>query len=187
MDWKQIAILAALVVALLLVRQFGKQKGAGSRSARLMKKYATLTPAQLLAAPEEEMVEAVVSHVLAQAAESRRPDPVYVLSGKPQGFTVVYSVWAVCKEMAQGDYAALLHTATKELTESAGAGFTAIGAVDTAAAWQAVQDAHEAKTDTAEAEHAFHLAVERECPLAMCVSYIRDNPEQFGAAEESDA
>lgn len=179
MDPKELIFLLILAVVVLIAFRFTKSRGGNGRAARLMKKYADLTPEQLATVPREELVEAVVSHVLAVAESSRRPDPVKVLAGKPQGFAVVYSVWAVCKEMAAGSYAALGHTATRELTEQAGAGFTAIGAVDTAAAWQAL-----CADPTAEAEQAFHRAVESECPLALCEAYILDNPEQFGGDVE---
>ena len=177
MDWKELVVLAVLAAVVFVAFRLTKSHGGNSRSAHLMKKYKDLTPEQLAAVSEDEAVEAVVSHVLAQAAEMRRADPIRVLSGKPQGFTVVYSVWAVCKEMAASNYAILLKTATRQLTETAQAGFTAIGASDTAAAWQALT---ETEGDTTEAESAFHRAVEAECPLSLCVAYIRDNPEQFG-------
>ena len=177
MTTTELIILVVLAVIVLILLKFTRSRKDEGRAARLMKKYADLTPEMLATVPEEEAVEAVVSHVLACAAATRRPDPVKVLAGKPQGFTVVYSVWAVCKEMAAGSYALLQKSATRELAESATAGFTAIGAADTAAAWKALL---ETEGDTAEAEKAFHRAVEAECPLTLCVTYIRDNPEQFG-------
>lgn len=182
MDWKQLILLLVLAGLLLLVMKFGKHKGENSRSAKLMKRYGHLTPEQLAAAPEEEQVEAVVSYVLAQAAQSRRPDPVRVLSDKPHGFAVVYSLWAVCKELAAGSYGELMHTATREVVEMAQSGFADIGAAETAQAFTALRDAYAGEQDTEAAEHAFHVAVEKECPLTLCVAYIRDNPEQFGAA-----
>ena len=45
-----------------------------------------------------------------------------------------------------------------------------------------------AEEETEELESAFHTAVESECPLALCVSYIRDHiPQLMGEepAEES--
>ena len=184
MDPKELIILIVLAVIVLILLKFTRGRKEEVRAAKLMKKYADLTPEMLAAVPEDEAVEAVVSHVLACAAETRRPDPVKVLAGKPQGFTVVYSVWAVCKEMAAGDFRGLKHTATRELIEPAQAGFTAIGAVQTATAWQALCGA---EGDTAEAEQAFHRAVESECPLTLCVAYIRDNPEQFGGEPAGEA
>lgn len=175
MDPKELIILVILAVVVLIAFRLTKSRGGHGRAAMLMKKYANLTAEQLATVPQDELVEAVVSHVLAQAENSRRPDPVKVLAGKPQGFAVVYSVWAVCKEMAAGSYEMLKRTATRELTEQAGAGFTAIGAAETAAAWQAL-----CADPTAEAEAAFHRAVESECPLSLCEAYILDNPEQFG-------
>lgn len=183
MDPKELIILIVLAVIVLILLKFTRGRKEEGRAAKLMKKYAELTPEMLATVPEDEAVEAVVSHVLACAAETRRPDPVKVLAGKPQGFTVVYSVWAVCKEMAAGDFRGLKHTATRELTEQAAAGFTAVGAPQTAAAWQALCAA---EGDTEEAEKAYRLAVQTECPLTLCVAYIRDNPEQFGGEPEAE-
>ena len=177
MTTTELIILAVLAVVVLVLLKFTRSRKDESRAAKLMKQYADLTPEMLAGVPEEEVVEAVVSHVLACAAATRRPDPVKELAGKPQGFTVVYSVWAVCKEMAAGSYALLKKSATRELAETAQAGFTAIGTPETAAAWKALR---ETEGDTTEAEHTFHRAVESECPLTRCVTYIRDNPEQFG-------
>ncbi|MBR5523651.1 MAG: hypothetical protein IKU51_00080 [Clostridia bacterium] len=187
MPWKEIGLLAALLICFVLVRRFGKRHGDESRSARLMKKYATLTPELLGETPEEELVEAVVSHVLAKAADSRRPDPEVTLSGMPQPFTVVYSVWAVCKELANGSFAALTHTATRKMLEPAAEALPVIGATRTAAALTALQAAHTAKEDTEEAERAFHRAVESECPLALCAAYVRDHVPQLTGTDETES
>lgn len=175
MDWKELLVLCVLAAVVLIAFRLTKSRGGQGRAAALMKKYADLNWDKLAAAPQDERVEAVVSHVLAEAENSRRPDVVMVLAEKPHGFTVVYGVWAVCREMAAGRFSMLKHTATKHLMEQAGAGFIAIGAVETAAAWQAL-----CANPTDEAEQAFHRAVESECPLSLCETYISDNPEQFG-------
>lgn len=186
---KEIGILLALLVCFWAIMKLGRRRGDDSRSARLMKKYKTLTPELLAETPDEELVEAVVACVLAEAAESRKPDPAYTLSKWPQPFTVVYSTWAVCKELAHGDYAALTHTATRHMVEHACDGLPVIGAPKTAAALTALSETHKAGEDTAEAESAFHTAVEEECPLSLCVTYIRDHvPALMGeemASEET--
>ena len=182
---KEIGIALALVVCMWAVIKLSRRHGDDSRSARLMEKYKTLTPELLADTPDEELVEAVVACVLAEAAESRKPDPAYTLSKWAQPYTVVYSIWAVCKELAHGDFAALSRTATREMVEHACDGLPVIGAADTAAALRAVAAAHEAGEDTAEAETAFHTAVESECPLTLCVSYIRDHVAQLTGTEES--
>ena len=134
MPWKEIGLLAGLLICYLLVRKLGKRHGDESRSARLMKKYATLTPDLLSETPEEELVEAVVAHVLSRAGDSRRPDPAAELAAMPQPFTVVYSIWAVCKELAHTDYVGLTHTATRHLVDAAVDGLPVVGASATAAA-----------------------------------------------------
>ena len=186
MGKETIVLALAAVVCYILLRRMGKGKRDESRSAKLMEKYATLTAENLGETPDEELVEAVVAHVLSRAAEDRRPDPAMELSVLPQPFTVVYSIWAVCKELARGDYKALTHTATREMVDHAVDGLPVIGAPVTAAALAALRDAHVAKEDTATAESAYHVAVEQECPLALCAEYIRDHIPQLLGADEDD-
>ena len=180
---KVIGILLALLVCFWAIMKLGRRRGDDSRSAQLMKKYKTLTADLLAATPDEELVEAVVAHVLAEAAESRKPDPAYTLSKMPQPYTVVYSIWAVCQEMAQGDYAALTRTATREMVEHACDGLPVVGAAATASALKTVVECYRADEDTAEAEHVFHTAVETECPLTLCVAYIRDHVAELMGEE----
>lgn len=187
MPWKEIGILVGLVICLLAIQKLGRRHGDESRSARLMKKYKTLTPELLADTPDEELVEAVVACVLAEASASRRPDPAYTLSRWVQPYTVVYSIWAVCKEMANGTYAALKRTATREMVEHACDGLPVVGAPNTAAALKAVVEAHKAGEDTTELEHAFHAAVETECPLTLCVAYIRDHVAELTGTEPETA
>ena len=181
--WKDLGILVALAVCAWLLLKLGRNRGGDSRSAQLMKKYKTLTPDLLAGTADDELVEAVVACVLAEASESRRPDPAYTLSKWPQPFTVVYSVWAVCKEMAHGDYAALMRTATREMVEHACDGLPVLGAPATAEALKTLVALHKDKEDTTEAEHAFHTAVESECPLTLCVAYIRDHVAELTGTE----
>lgn len=186
MPWKEIGIMLALVVCFLAIQKLGRRRGDDSRSARLMKKYKTLTPELLADTPDDELVEAVVAHVLAEAAESRKPDPLYTLSKKPQPYLVVYSIWAVCKELARGDYPALTHTATRDVVQDACDGLPLIGAPATAAALNDVIALHKEGEDTAAAETAFHHAVESECPLSLCVTYIRDHIAELMGEEPAE-
>ena len=185
-DLKKLLLFLVLIVILLVLRSMGKEKGAGTRAARLMKKYATITREQFDAIPQDELVDAVVSRVLARAEKNRRPDPVKELADMPHGSTVVYSVWAVCKEMARADFAALMKTATRELTEPAREGLSAIGAPACAEALEALRTAHADKEDLAEQEAAFRVAVQTECPLSLCEAYIRDHAEDFIDANEEE-
>lgn len=185
--WKDLLILCALALCAWFLLKLGRNRNSDSRAARLMEKYKTLTPTLLADTPDEELVEAVVACVLAEAAESRRPDPAYTLSKWPQPYTVVYSTWAVCKEMAHGDYAALMRTATREMVEPACDALPLLGAPATAEALKTLSALHKDKEDITEAEKAFHVAVESECPLTLCVSYIRDHVPQLTNTEEPAA
>lgn len=183
----EIGLAVGAIVCYMLIRRIGKDKRDDSRSAKMMEKYATLTAENIAAAPDEELVEAVVANVLSHAAESRRPDPAMELAVMPQPYTIVYSIWAVCKELTRGDYAMLTRTATRDMVDHAIDGLPVVGAPATAAALAALRDAHAAKDDTAEAEKAFHLAVEQECPLTLCVDYIRDHvPQLLGEDEDEE-
>ena len=173
--WKELGIVVGLAICLFAITKVGRRNNDDSRSAKLMKKYKTLTPDLLASTSDDELGEAIVAHVLADAAESRKPDPLYTLSKKPQPYMVVYSIWAVCKEMARGDYAALMHTATRQVVQDACDALPVIGAAATAAALKDVMALQAAGEDTAEAETVFHTAVETECPLSLCVTYIRDH------------
>ena len=187
MGKETILLAVGAVVCYILLRRIGKDKRDDSRSAKLMEKYATLTAENLAATPDEELVEAVVAHILSRAADSRRPDPAAELAVMPQPYTIVYSIWTVCKELARGDYKALTHTATREMVDPAVDGLPVVGAPATAAALAALRDAYGEKADTAEAEKAFHVAVEQECPLTLCAAYIRDHIPQLLGEDAEDA
>ena len=70
MPWKEIGIVAGLVICLLAIQKLGRRHGDESRSARMMKKYKTLTPELLADTPDEELVEAVVASPLPEGASS---------------------------------------------------------------------------------------------------------------------
>ena len=184
-DRGTLLMILAAALCYLLYRRISRPHNDESRAAKLMEKYKEMTAEKLAATDDDELVEAVVSHVLACAAENRRPDPAKELALLPQPYTVVYSIWAVCKELSRTDYKGLTHTATKRLVEAAADGLPVIGANATAEALNQLRMLHEAKEDTTEAHTAYHQAVEQECPLTLCVAYIRDHiPELLGEEPE---
>ena len=185
--WKELGIILALVVFMFAISRLGRRRNDDSRSAKLMKNYTTLTPELLADTADDELVEAIVAHVLAQASEARKPNPGYTLSKMSQPYTVVYSIWAVCKEMAHGTYATLTRTATRDMVDHAVDGLPVIGAAATAAALKDVVAAYEAGEDTDAMEHAFHAAVESECPLHLCVAFIRDHVAELMGEEPAPA
>ncbi len=178
-------LILAAAVCYLLYRRVSKPKTDESRAAKLMEKYKDLTAEKLAATEDDELVEAVVSHVLALAAENRRPDPQKELAFLPQPYTVVYSIWAVCKELARTDYKGLTHTATKHLVESAVDALPVIGATATAEALTALRDGYASK-EGAELHRVFRQAVQQECPLTLCVAYIRDHGAELLGEEPED-
>ena len=186
--WKEFLVIITLVLCMVAIGKLGRRRNDGSRSAQLMRKYKTLTPDLLADTPDHELVEAVVAHVLAKATDARKPDPAYTLSKLPQPYMVVYSIWAVCKELARGDYDALAHTATRHVVQDACDGLPVIGAPQTAEELKNLIALHKEGEDTAEAETAFHHAVESECPLALLATYIRDHvPALLGEEIEDES
>ncbi len=176
MNWEYAILIVLLVITMLALRRIGARRGEDTRAARMMKEYKVMTRDKLEAAPEGELVDAVVCRVLARAEDSRRPDPVTVLADLQHGSTVVYTVWVACKEMATGDFAALMHSRSKDVAALAADGFDAIGAAACAAAWRVLLAGAE---DVPAAEKAFREAVGAEQPLALCEGYIRDHAEEF--------
>ena len=65
LDFKQIGLIALVAALALLVQKWGKSMGKGTRSARLMKKYAVITEELFDGIPQDELVEAMVCRVLA--------------------------------------------------------------------------------------------------------------------------
>ncbi len=175
MTTTELIILILVAALLLLVMKYGKQHGKDTRATWLMKRYTTVTRERIDTAPEGELVDGMVSHVLAQAAEARRPDPVAVLSHLSHPYTVVYTVWVVCKELASGGYAAMMKTGARSLADTAHTCFEQVGAAQCAAAFAAL---HTAKGD-AGLEQTLLTAIQTECPLSLCEEYIRDHAEEF--------
>ena len=185
--WETLLMVGGALGCYLLIRRMGTGKNDESRAGKMMEKYKTLTAENLAETDDEDLVEAVVCHVLSQAAEARRPDPAKELAVLPQPFTVVYSIWAVCKEMGRGDYKALTHTATKHLVDAAVDGLPVVGASATAEALAALRDGYASK-EGGELHRAFHLAVEQEAPLNLCIAYIRDHvPQLLGDEPEEES
>ena len=69
-----------------------------SRAGTLMKTYRHLTPQQLEGVADEEVIEAVVSNMLA-ICEDRRCDPYALIPGLARERSAVYTVWLLKKEL----------------------------------------------------------------------------------------
>ena len=185
MNPTELILLIAAAVLVVIALALGKKAGADTRSARLMKKYKTITPEQLDAIPDGELVDAVVCRILARTDE-HRPDPTVTLASLERGSTVVYSVWVVCKEMASGDFHTLMTTASAAMVEPAIGNLRLLGADRCADALEQLWQTRNDGTDQTDAETAFRQAVQTEQPLGLCEEYIRTNPEEFTDAVSAD-
>ncbi len=199
MNPTELIILIVLAALVVLALSLGKKRGDDSRSARMMKKYETMTREVFDSIPEGEYTEAMVCHVLAQTTTSRHPDPLACLADMSHGYTVAYCVWLICKELATADFATLMQSRSRDALELAADGMDAVGAPESAAALRTLQTAYAADIaeetyDTAAAykaaEEAFHTAVVKEQPLGLCEGYIVDHADELiddpQAAEVSD-
>lgn len=92
--------IAAFIVGIALILVCGKYlfPADRSRAAKLMKKYAHLTPAQLAAVPDDEVIEAVVSNLLAKC-DDQHCDPYALIPALSRERCAVYSIWVLQKEL----------------------------------------------------------------------------------------
>ncbi|MBR5540539.1 MAG: hypothetical protein IKU56_04085 [Clostridia bacterium] len=108
-------------------------------------------------------MRAVAANVMAKA-DHRHPDVYSLIPLLSHGQVAVYSVWLICHELEVADGESLLRSPSGRFLEAAKDGFSLIGAAACAAA---------------EDETALREAIAAEQPLALCVTYIRDNPDEF--------
>ena len=163
------------VVLLLMNRIFGR--GQGPRSEQLQKKYAKLTREKLDAIPDADLVEAVVANIMAKQ-DPKNPQPYYMLPLLSLGRSAVYSVWLIDCELRVNGFDVLVHGPSAPFCEPARNGFALIGAERCAAALAEAATLTE-EHDLAACHDRYLAAAEEETPLARCVTYIRDNPNEF--------
>lgn len=165
----------AMAVGIVLVIVIGRilLRPDGSRAAALMKTYKTLTPAQLSDIPDEELVTAVVSNILAKA-EAEKTDPYRLLPTLSQERSDIYSLWLFLRELEAGDPSCLRRSEQFGFSELA---VNALRMMEQEALADALdrylQTADEALPDTMRT-----LVAEQGLP-ALMVAMIRSNPDSF--------
>ncbi len=185
-----LTLLMAILIVVLL--RFGGNRGKKANETRMIKKYANLDRGTFDSIPEGEYTDAVVSHLFSHLEEAKNPDPIRELGELEHGYTVAYSVWVICKEMASGDFTSLMATPSREAVDLAQDGFDAIGAPGCKAALAALKEAYNrlgeetvaAEEAYAAAEEAFRQAISEEMPLGLCDEYVRDHADEFIEEEE---
>ncbi|MBQ3094653.1 MAG: hypothetical protein IJC52_05710 [Clostridia bacterium] len=95
-------VLFIVALALLLVMRGVLFPADSSTAAKRMATYRHMTPALLGETPDDELVTAVVSNLLAKAQDERR-DPYTVIPLLSRERCAVYSVWLFMKELEAGD------------------------------------------------------------------------------------
>lgn len=181
--------IAAMIVGLVLLIVLGKVlfPQDHSRAAKLMKTYRHLTPEQLSDVPDEELITAVVSNLLAKAEDERR-DPYALIPTLSRERCGVYSIWLVQKELESGDAANLRQSEQFGFSELAADALDWLECQEAAAALRCYLQTAEPtqierlKTAMATAQVSAHLiTLIRNDPKAFC-----DSPESTKKPELGD-
>ena len=176
-------LLVLLVLALLIAAYlWGSRLRSRQGPDELEQKYKELDRQRLDALPDEELLKAVVSNLLAKL-DKRKPDPYRDIPLLSRGRCVVYSIWLVCHEVESGGFRALYAGGAGGFAELAADGLDLIGAPRCAAALRTakerISDMEGHAEELAELHADFLEAAEEERPLDRCVEYIRANPREF--------
>ncbi len=150
-------------------------------AAALCKKYAVMTEELLSSVPDTELVRAVVANVM-NKQDKRRPDIASQLPLLSRGRSAVYSVWLLCEETRERSPDAFFASPSRRFAESAADGFERIGALNCATALRTTLRSYDEKAQKPlwdAVTTVFSEAIASEDPLALCVSYIRENPDEF--------
>ncbi len=115
--------IALMIAALALLFWFGQKMlhPDTSKAAKLMNTYRHLTTETLEALPDEELVTAVVSNLLAKA-EDERKDPYIVIPKLSAERCAVYSIWLFEKQLSSDTPEALRHSGQFGFSELAADG-----------------------------------------------------------------
>lgn len=166
-------VLFIVALALLFVMQKVLFPADGSATAKRMATYRHMTPALLEKTPDEELVAAVVSNLLAKAQDERR-DPYAVIPLLSRERCAVYSVWLMMKELDCGDPSHLRRQGQFGFSELAADALDMLGCNEAAAHLRDY-------LQTAAEEHVEALrAFLKETDVnALLVDLIRKVPDEF--------
>ena len=175
-------VLAVIIGLYLLILERRETKEDGS----LLKQYAVLTADMLDAIPDGELVRAVAANLM-NKQDRRHPDLSATLPLLSPGRCGVYSLWLVCHELEQRDLNTYFRTPYRRFASLAATGFSLVGAGRCAAAMTDACEHYAAQKAGKQTElpswddltAVLRQAIREEQPLTLCVSYIRDNKEEF--------
>lgn len=169
-----ILVFAGCVIGLLMMRN--NKKRSNTKAENLQKTYAVMTKTLLDETPDDRLVNAVIANLMEKLSDGR-PDPLVTIPRLSHGRNAVYFTWMLVKEVEHHGAEALLKKPASRFVDVGVEGLIAIGAENTAQAVKAfVTPAEDVQEDLGAALTA---TIEMEQPLALCVEYIRDNPDDF--------
>ena len=169
--WWIVLFIAAL--GLTFVMQKVLFPADGSNAAKRMATYRHMTRELLDATPDEELVTAVASNLLAIAQDARR-DPYAVIPLLSRERCAVYSVWLLMKELEAGDAARLRSQGQFGFSELAADALDLLNCGEAAAQLREyLQTADNANAD------ALRAFLKETNVSALLVDLIRQNPDAF--------
>ena len=179
-------LIIVFMTMLVLLYMFSSSKRKKlSRADELQQKYSQMNRETLEAIPDEGLVNAVVANIM-EKLDSHHPDAYATIPQLSRGRCIVYSVWLMCKELEAGSFEDCFESPSGEFGELAASGFDEIGAPNCAMALRKALISTE-EEELAELHADFLEASLQENPLQQCVTYIRDNPDDFLDTTEDES
>lgn len=165
------AFVVAIALLFLLTRVLFRPDT--SKAAQLMKTYKHLSAELLAATPDDQLVPAVVSNLLAKA-EDAKADPYAVIPALSLERSAVYSIWLLSRELHKGDPTALRSSGQFGFSELAADALDHLGETEPAALLRDyLQTADEATAEQ------MKTMLDEEKLTALLVPYIRENADAF--------
>ncbi len=149
--------------------------GDGLRKLKALKrKYAVMTESLLMAAPDDELLEAVLANLWAKMAPDLS-DAHGVMRGQSEGRRHIYALYAVTGGVRQSGFAAVRKGEDASLLPGCAQALEAIGAPSSADLLRRAMAADDPSPFSAPYLESF----DAEDAKAKMVAYIRKNPEAF--------
>ncbi len=181
----RIFVLFILIAIVLVLMNRRYDKGQKARSEMLALQYKTMTRDLLDAAPDEDLVDAVVANLNGKL-DPKMPDPYHTIPLLSRERNLVYALWLCDHELNNGNFATMQNTGSFRFLDAAADACEQIGAEKCAAALrEAFQNAADEDV-LADCHVAYMEARGEETPCERLVAFVRDNAAAFlDVAEET--
>ena len=130
-------LILVFLAGLLALYLWGNRHNKTDKAGLLQVIYQDMTEEKLAGVADDELVEAVVSNMMAKL-DRKRPDPYKTIPLLSPGRCAVYGVWLLCHELDEGDFESLLSGPSGVFLELGADGFERVGAPRCAGVLRAV-------------------------------------------------